>query len=336
MKYFKGLSMLAVLAAALLGTSPGRAASLPNLNADISQSSVSGLSSGAYMAGQFHVAFSGTLVGAAIIAGGPYDCAGGSLTTAETTCLYGLPSAPNVSNLVSVAQQAAARGVIDPLSNLAKEPVYLYSGTQDYTVYSRVVQTAVQFYQQVGVPNSLISFVNNIASGHALITTNYGNGCAYTYTPYVNNCGYDQAGALLSWIYGTLKPRVDQPAGQLMSFDQSEFLANPTSHGLAATGYVYIPTACASGATCRVHIAFHGCQQNAGAVGDAFYNHGGYNNWADGNRIVVLYPQTFTESGWPGNNGCWDWWGYDDANYYTKAGRQMAAVYGMLKRLTGH
>lgn len=50
---------------------------LPSLHIDINQSSVSGLSSGAYLAVQFHVAFSATMVGAGIIAGGPYYCTQG-------------------------------------------------------------------------------------------------------------------------------------------------------------------------------------------------------------------------------------------------------------------
>ena len=44
---------------------------LPALTIDLSRTSVSGLSSGAYMAGQFHVAFSSTLAGAGIVAGAP-------------------------------------------------------------------------------------------------------------------------------------------------------------------------------------------------------------------------------------------------------------------------
>ena len=34
-------------------------------------------------------------------------------------------------------------------------------------------------------------------------------------------------------------------------------------------------------------------------------------------------------------NSCWDWWGYDDPNYATRRGRQMAAVKQMIGRLAG-
>ncbi|MCI0655287.1 MAG: hypothetical protein L0Y39_12560, partial [Methylococcaceae bacterium] len=44
--------------------------------ADITQTTISGLSSGAFMTTQLHVAYSRYFSGAAIIAGGPYYCAG--------------------------------------------------------------------------------------------------------------------------------------------------------------------------------------------------------------------------------------------------------------------
>jgi hypothetical protein len=51
------------------------AGTLPQLGAELPQTSVSGLSSGGYMAGQFHTAHSKYVKGAAIVATGPYACA---------------------------------------------------------------------------------------------------------------------------------------------------------------------------------------------------------------------------------------------------------------------
>ena len=48
---------------------------LPKLGADLAATSVSGLSSGAYMAEQIEVAHSKDIKGAGIVAGGPYACA---------------------------------------------------------------------------------------------------------------------------------------------------------------------------------------------------------------------------------------------------------------------
>ena len=118
---------------------------------------------------------------------------------------------------------------------------------------------------------------------------------------------------------------------RLLSFDQSEFLADPETHGMASSGFVYIPDSCASGESCRLHIAFAGCKQTPVDIGDLYARTTGYNRWAETNRLVILYPQSSVSNGNP--NGCWDWWGYDDPTYHTKRGRQMAAIAKMAARL---
>ena len=60
--------------------------SLPAFNVDIKETSVSGVSSGGFMAVQFDVAYSSILRGAGIIAGGPYFCPHGNVNTATTIC----------------------------------------------------------------------------------------------------------------------------------------------------------------------------------------------------------------------------------------------------------
>ena len=64
---------------------------------------------------------------------------------------------------------------------------------------------------------------------------------------------------------------------------------------------------------CRVHIALHGCLQDAGEIDRRFINEAGYNAWADSNRLIVLYPQTAVSWYLPYNPlACWDLWGYAD------------------------
>src|SRR3954452_16646711 len=74
--------VLALAAGRLLAAEP-----LMKLGADVRAVTVSGVSSGAYMAVQFHVAHSAMVHGAAAIAGGPYYCAQGSLWTAHYNCM---------------------------------------------------------------------------------------------------------------------------------------------------------------------------------------------------------------------------------------------------------
>lgn len=64
-----------VLILALIANHVG-AATLPSYNVDPKSVSVSGLSSGGYMAAQLGVAYSGTFqTGFGVFAGGPFDCA---------------------------------------------------------------------------------------------------------------------------------------------------------------------------------------------------------------------------------------------------------------------
>ena len=53
----------------------GRRLPLPALGAELGATSVSGLSAGAFMASQFQIAHSRIVIGAGIVAGGPYGCA---------------------------------------------------------------------------------------------------------------------------------------------------------------------------------------------------------------------------------------------------------------------
>lgn len=69
----------------------GTTATLRTYLIDTDAISVSGVSSGGYMAQQFHVAHAASVLGAGILAAGPYDCAGDrafySLWIALNTCM---------------------------------------------------------------------------------------------------------------------------------------------------------------------------------------------------------------------------------------------------------
>ncbi len=311
---------------------------LPSYTIDLKETSVSGLSSGAYMADQFHVAYSSTIKGAGLIAGGPYNCAEGSVMTALSRCMQ--PSffsgSPDGKDLAAQAKKIAADKVIDDLSNLKDNKVYVFSGTKDETVDQKVGDQIKTFYQAVGVAKENIRYVNDIAAGHAMITQNYGNACSTaSKPPYISKCDRDEAGNILNHIYdGALKTPSADLKGKVIGFDQGEFLANPTSHSLADEGYAFIPETCEKGEICKIHIVFHGCQQNVASIGKEYIENAGFNRWAGSNDMIILYPQTSSNlSGNP--KGCWDWWGYDDDHYYSKKGNQMAAVKAMLDRLSG-
>ena len=83
---------------------------------DADRITVSGLSAGAYMAGQLHVAHSSLFRGAGLIAGGPYYCAEGSLQKGIGACVKG--GDIELDRLVAYANEMVAAGKIDDTANL--------------------------------------------------------------------------------------------------------------------------------------------------------------------------------------------------------------------------
>ncbi len=305
---------------------------LPSFTVDKTQTSVSGLSSGAFMAVQFHTAYSSEVMGAGIVAGGPYNCVFSNFG-GISTCMQGIP---NAGASYASAQTFAWSGQIDGLDHIKNSRVYIFHGTKDSTVGQFAVEATRAYYRIIGVPDQQIQYVDSVPSGHAFITPDFGNACGKTDSPYVNHCSvknqnYDQASAILTHIYGALKPPADMPTGRLVAFDQKVF--SEESSMMGPVGYLYVPQSCAQGATCRIHVAFHGCMQTPADIGDAYYSKTGYNRWADTNNMLILYPQA------PSNvssnpQHCWDWWGYTGPAFALKTSAQMSAVKRMIDHLS--
>lgn len=324
------------------------AAKLPALAVDIGQTSVSGISSGAYMAGQFQIAHSKIVVGAAIIAGGPYGCAESAfadvmsgpgvaflnLSKAVNGCMLNalaIWGIPDPERLAERTRKLADAGRIDPLPNLLKDRVYLFSGSNDHTVVPSIVKSAYDYYKLLGIPEDQLTYVTDKPAGHAFVTDDEGLACEATGKPYVVDCDYDQAGEVLKSVYGTLAPRAAAPAGTFQEFDQKPFFEGIPNHGMEERGVVYIPPSCAKDTVCRVHIAYHGCAQNRAIAGEAFIKESGFANWADRNALVILFPEAAASPINP--QGCWDWWGYTSNDYLTRDAPQIEVVERMLEVL---
>ncbi|MBT3070178.1 poly(3-hydroxybutyrate) depolymerase [Rhodomicrobium sp. Az07] len=335
----------AASALAAAGCTAIAADGLPALKADISRQTVSGLSSGGYMAGQFQVAFSDRVKGAGIVAAGPFGCAMSAgakavpffpaalaLNTAQAQngCMADYLSSLGVldaKRLLAQAKTLADAGAIDPLSNLKTAKIYLYSGANDRTVALAVVEAARDFYLAAGVPDMNIDFVSGGEGGHAFATASTGNACELSEPPFVNNCRYDQAEAILRFLLGSLEPKGDADA-DFVAFDQRPYATLDAT--MAEEGVVYVPRACRDGG-CRVHVVFHGCRQTRALVGDAVTKKSGFADWAATNRLIVLFPQVEPSSANP--KACWDWWGYTGLDFLTKEAPQMKAVAAMVAAL---
>ncbi|MBL0164318.1 MAG: hypothetical protein IPP82_11960 [Xanthomonadales bacterium] len=316
-------SMLCLIGAALSACSGEPAgAPLPKLKLDASRTTVSGLSSGAYMATQVHMAFSSHIAGVAMIAGGPYGCAQGSLETALSSCLNpSTQTLPDVDRLVEAAKARATSGVIDSLNGLAGDKVFIMHGTLDKTVAAALSTDSADFYRKLG--GAIVTQDDGREMAHTFPTDANGTACTTSEVPYIGSCGFDGAGEILAALYADKPSAATTADGELRRFDQKAYLPDGKDAMLADKGFVYIPKACAAGETCGLHIALHGCLQNADAVGEAFVRDAGYNRWADAMHLVVLYPQTRASYAPLNPKACWDWWGYSGADYDTRQGVQM-------------
>lgn len=323
---------------------------LPGLGADITKITVSGFSSGAYMAGQFQIAHSRMVVGAAIISGGPYGCADSSpapfippptallmnLNRALNACMrHGALalSRPSAEELYRKARRRARRGAIDGLVHIRNDRVYLFSGGRDKTVSPKIVALAKAFYIRAGIDSPRLHFERRERVAHGFATLDHGGACSDTKPPFIVDCDFDLAGLLLEHLLGKLAPRTNELHGDFVVFNQRDFTSGLGFHGMGARGIAYIPRSCRQTKGCRVHVVFHGCRQFFGRLGDRFARETGYAQWAEANRLIILFPQTRASPVNP--KGCWDWWGYTGRNFLTRSAPQIRAVHRMLKHFAG-
>ncbi|TDH58273.1 poly(3-hydroxybutyrate) depolymerase [Dankookia rubra] len=329
---------------------------------------VSGLSSGGFIAHQFHIAHSDLVRGAGIVAGGPFGCAERvpnpwvfgaapllraqaatlSCTHVAGATLFGLPvPSPRVEDSLVVIAEARRAGTIAAPSHLAGTRVWLFRGEADELVPRKTFDALVSLYRQLGVaePNLMVRPNNGPKAAHGMPVSDFpergplpARACGIYGPPFINRCGFDAAGEILTHLYGPLNAPGDATGGgELRSFDQRPFVPPAREEtGMAAVGWVYVPKACGQ-QRCNLHVVFHGCQQDAGTppsaggIGADFLLDAGYNRWAVSNHVVIVYPQV---TGTPLNpRRCWDWWGYSGDDYLGRDAPQIAAVRAMVARL---
>jgi poly(3-hydroxybutyrate) depolymerase len=323
----KTFGWLAILFASTLVHAGDGPSPLPRLKIDPARVAVAGLSSGAYMATQAQIAYPDVFRGAAIVAGGPYGCAGGQLATALGSCMKGAP-APDVDALVARARKRSAAGSNGPLADLAHARVYLLHGKDDALVAPAVAEAGARFYEKLrdgepGLEGMQVHDDGQRAFAHNLPVAQKGEDCDKSVAPFLGHCGFDAAGAIFAELFGKPAHAAATPRGELRRFDQDALRPGGKDAFLASEGYLYLPPSCAAGKPCGLLVALHGCKQNADAVGEAFVRDAGFNRWADAYDVAVLYPQTRASFAPLNPQACWDWWGYSGADYDTRQGVQL-------------
>jgi hypothetical protein len=353
---------------------------------------VSGLSAGAAMAVQYAVAHSGTVSGVGAIAGPGWGCAEGSVSRAINDCMCGRHP---VASKIALARDLASRndGDIDRLISgkpRALKRAYVFHSADDGTVAEQSSNAGVEFLTAFIGKAPVVDHGNpddgSNHAGHGIISPDGTDSCRAggNENTYVRRCGAeDNAGKLLFTLYGRgsaydAGKRVNNiPASEVWQFDQQRFIdkvkqnadiagdifyypfksARRQNLDMAKTGYLYVPPSCRpANSKCRIHIALHGCKQNA----RDFAATAGYNNWAERYKVIVIYPAlepSGSPSGEvcrmaalsssldaspvePNDNGCWDWWGYldigwpDGKRYLTKRAPQMQVIERIIAEAT--
>lgn len=205
--------------------------------------SISGISSGGFMAVQMATIFSNNFLGVGSVAGGFFYCAKNGLQEqilAGQRSLLGVnnlllfeptgqinsqslqpefrPSVnnpifmsvglcmgnPQLTTLPSLSQFVFDQS-IEPLDHFKKLQVYIYNGKNDSIVKNSMIQKLVDFYNKNGIEKKQIKVVQS-KGGHNFPTSKSGlNSCLDQKVPYVSSCRYDAASDILSHL---LKTRV--------------------------------------------------------------------------------------------------------------------------------
>ncbi|CBF73656.1 hypothetical protein AN7987.2 [Aspergillus nidulans FGSC A4] len=322
------------------------AASLGTYNVDPDSVSISGFSSGGFMTAQLGIAYSDVFkVGFGVFAGGPFDCA---RNQPKITCMNN--NTPSIEIPMENIRLWDGKQ-IDKITNLKSRKVYLQVGERDEIIGPNVLS---QLRNQLSsfLTEEYTMYVVSRGAAHtfpAAFDSLGNNECDVSKPPFISDCGYDGAGEVLGWLYGrdSLKPRNSgQLKGTLVEYEQTgKFGAGARGIAMGERGYLYVPDSCRDGSgstTCKLHVALHGCCQSYDLIGKHFVENTGYNQWADTNDIIVLYPQTAVDKSshtiWGGDLeantlSCWDWIGMygDDADQ--KGGVQMEAIVNQVKRI---
>lgn len=309
--------------------------SLGAFNVDPSTVTVAGISSGGFMAVQLQIAYAHRIFGTAVFAGGPFHCAEDSSNLAQGQCESG--NGIPLQSLVEYTNAEAQNGTIDPTSEIANKPIYMFSGTNDTTVHQAVMDTLKQYYLTYTDAGHL-TYDKSTSAAHAWISPDGPNPCDTSFIPYMNSCGSDPEEAFLGLFYGPLNAKNGRTlGGSFVQFDQNPFVPGGSANDVSMdnTGWLYVPASCQDGQACRLVVALHGCLQYQGIIQQQFVRNSGINEWADTNNILVLYPQATSSFITTSNPlGCWDWWGYTGSDYALKSAPQMTAIMAMVSKIT--
>ncbi|MBE9548337.1 MAG: hypothetical protein IMF09_02935 [Proteobacteria bacterium] len=297
------------------------------VNVNPEKITVSGMSAGAQMAHQLHMAYPEVFSGAGLLAGGPFGCANGSLVTAMERCMGSVKAEMPVPEFIKNIRKASADGKLGDTGLLADDRVWIFHGALDTIVAPELGQASATIYTAFIQPEQ-VDYIDDVKAAHTFPTVDKGSDCDKTEAPFIGNCNYDAVGKLLQQLYGKLIPPTDIEPANLIQVE----LPGGTDAGLLNSAYLYMPQVCkAKGQACKMHLVLHGCGQSSAQIDKVFIQQSGYLPWAESNNIVLAFPQVTPAAVNP--LACWDWWGYTGVDYRWRNGLQMQLLVEWLQQL---
>lgn len=155
----------------------------------------------------------------------------------------------------------AQKKLVDPLSNLSDQKVFIYQGESDSTVKVQMQERLKSYYLSVGVKESNIATLTGKGSHNFPTDRNDGIDCNQSTVPYVASCDLNLASIILGHLFDDKMIRTEINKSHIYVVDQTTNLTRPPS--IAPYGYLYANDKClANPKSCHMHVALHGCKMS--------------------------------------------------------------------------
>lgn len=162
--------------------------------------------------------------------------------------------------------------LIDPLSNLADQKVFIYHGKADSVLKVKMQEKLKSYYLSVGVKESNIATLTGEGSHNFPTDRTDGIACEKEEVPYVSSCNLNVAGKILDHLIDENLTRADFNKDHIYIVDQTTNLLNTSKEekdwvtpvtSIAPYAYLYASNKCLNHPeSCHMHIALHGCKMS--------------------------------------------------------------------------
>ncbi len=242
---------------------------------------VSGISSGAFMAAQLGVIYSEKISGVGMIAGGFFGCAENHFQEMHKLSLNNgtgdlalfqpgtfnpfyksvngcMKNPSSVTPDINLIKKLSKQRLIDDPTYMRDQKIYIYHGIKDTIVGPEMKKKVKEFYLQMDVPEASLQ-ISTGAGAHNFPTDRENlNTCNEQKVPFISSCGKNVAGEILNFL---VQPGLIRSASKNENIYKIRQPDNPTS--IASYGYLVSNQKCLKNPDkCKLHVALHGCEMS--------------------------------------------------------------------------